>query len=102
MIVRAINDRAPGAAVSLDAGTVQVFLPRDPALDVVAFAGDIGLLEVTPDAPARVVINERTGTIVAGEQVKISTVAIAHGDLAILTKEGLIISQPEPMSNGRT
>lgn len=101
-IVAAIGDKYPGCAVALDAGTVQLILPRKEPVDVVAFAGEIGLLRVTPDSPARVVINERTGTIVAGEQVKISTVAIAHGNLAILTNEDIFVSQPEAFSRGTT
>jgi flagellar P-ring protein precursor FlgI len=60
------------------------------------------MLEVEPDVPARVVINERTGTIVAGEQVKISTVAIAHGNLAIVTAEEPQVSQPLPFARGKT
>ena len=69
------------------------FLPssgRTPWLSL----SEMGNLEVIPDVPARVVINERTGTVVAGENVKISTVAIAHGNLAVVTRETPIVSQP--------
>jgi len=59
-------------------------------------------MEVTPDSPARVVINERTGTIVAGEQVKVSTVAISSGNLAIIKEEAPQVSQPAPLSGGET
>src|SRR6185295_16934640 len=54
----------------------------------------VGLCEVSPDAPARVVINERTGTVVAGENVTISSAAVAHGNLFILTAESPQVSQP--------
>lgn len=101
-MVRVINDRFAGSAVIVDSGTVQVVPPNKRDVDAVAFAGEIGLLEVSPDAPARVVLNERTGTVVAGEQVKISMVAIANGNLAIVTNEDLIVSQPAPFTNGST
>ncbi len=98
-----INKRYPDAAITLDAGSVQVIVP--PAFlpkDLVWFVGEIGLLEVTTDVEARVVINERTGTIVAGEDVKVSTVAVAHANLAILTTNEPVVSQPAPFSRGTT
>jgi flagellar P-ring protein precursor FlgI len=60
------------------------------------------LLYVRPDAPARVVINERTGTIVAGENVSISSTGIAHGNLYIGIAIVPVISQPPPLSGGST
>ncbi len=101
-IAKSINDRFPSLAFALDAGTIRIIVPPDRLPTLVAFVTEIGLLEVTPDAPARVVINERTGTIVAGEQVKISSVAIAHGNLAIVTSEAPEVSQPNSFSRGRT
>jgi flagellar P-ring protein precursor FlgI len=59
-------------------------------------------LEVAPDNDAKVVINERTGTVVMGEQVRISTIAIAHGNLSIIVKENVNVSQPLPFSDGQT
>jgi flagellar P-ring protein precursor FlgI len=55
-----------------------------------------------PDTDAKVIINERTGTVVMGDQVRISTIAIAHGNLSIVVKEDLNVSQPLPFSEGRT
>ncbi|HKI33792.1 MAG TPA: flagellar basal body P-ring protein FlgI [Gemmataceae bacterium] len=101
-IGRAINARFPHSAIPLDAGTVQVFVPRDRLLDVVCWAGEVGQLEVTPDIVAKVVINERTGTIVAGKDVQIDTIAVAHGNLAILTSDEPFASQPPPFSGGTT
>jgi flagellar P-ring protein precursor FlgI len=101
-IAKAINGRFPNSAITLDAGTVQVFVPKNLWNNPVGFVSDIGALEVDPDAPARVVINERTGTIVAGEQVKIGSVALAHGNLAIVTSEETVVSQPLPFSKGKT
>ena len=57
-------------------------------------------LEVTPDAMAKVIVNERTGTIVMGENVRISTVAVAHGNLSIQIKENYNVSQPLPFAPG--
>ena len=57
-------------------------------------------VEVTPDRVARVILNERTGTVVMGENVRISTVAIAHGNLSIQISERQNVSQPLPFSRG--
>ena len=63
---------------------------------------EIGELVVEPDAPARVVIDERTGTIVIGKDVQISTVAVAHGNLTVRVTESPKVSQPQPFSKGET
>src|SRR5207245_1255386 len=65
-IAKVINDKFAGSAFTLDAGTVHIFIPAERCTNLVSFISDIMALEITPDAPARVVINERTGTIVAG------------------------------------
>lgn len=101
-ITKAINGRYPKAALTKDSGTVQMCIPPDRTSDAVGFVGEVGLLEVSPDVPARVVINERTGTIVAGEHVKIATVAVSHGSLHMTTTETPQVSQPLPFSNGET
>ncbi len=101
-IAAVINQWAPGHALPLDAGTVEVEVPCELRAHVVSFLSDMGNLEVLTDSPARVVINERTGTVVAGENVKIATVAIAHGNLAIVTRETPQVSQPNAFSQGRT
>ena len=101
-ISKVINAKFPLSVVAVDAGTVQVRMPRFFRHKVVRFVSELGALEVKPDVPATVVIDERTGTIVAGENVKISTVAIAHGNLTIATSTQLIPSQPPPFSGGQT
>jgi flagellar P-ring protein precursor FlgI len=101
-ISKVVNAWLPGHALALDAGTVQVEVPPKFWPHTVAFVSEMGNLEVIPDVPARVIINERTGTVVAGENVKISTVAIAHGNLAVVTRETPEVSQPEPYTRGRT
>jgi flagellar P-ring protein FlgI len=101
-IAKGINELFPKMATTRDAGTVHVCIPGERMEDIVGFIGDIGLVEVHPDVTARVVMNERTGTIVAGEHVKISTVGISHGSLHITTTETPQVSQPLPFSNGET
>jgi len=60
-------------------------------------------VEVDVDVPARIVLNERTGTVVMGENVRISTVAVAHGGLSVMITSNPVISQPSPLSRtGRT
>jgi flagellar P-ring protein precursor FlgI len=101
-IARSINGLFPASATVLDRGTVQVHLAHGANCNLTEFLAEIGLLEVITDSPARVIINERTGTVVAGERVRISTVAIAHGNLTITTSEEPQVSQPLPQSRGET
>ena len=101
-IAKKINDYFPGAAYTVDAGAVHVFVPNERCNNLVSFISDIGSLEITPDTPAHVVINERTGTIVAGHHVKVSSVAITHANLAIVASNEPIVSQPNPFSRGKT
>ncbi len=86
-----------------DSGTIQVAVPLKYLGNTVQLIAAIENLGVTPDAVSRVVINERTGTVIMGENVRISTVAIAHGNLSVQIKETQNVSQPLPFSdNGRT
>jgi flagellar P-ring protein precursor FlgI len=101
-IAKVINGKYLGSAFTVDAGTVHIFVPGEQCINLVSFISDILMLEITPETPARVVINERTGTIVAGHHVKISAVAVTHGNLAIVTSNEPIVSQPLPFSRGKT
>lgn len=83
MIAQAINGHYFGSAVAIDAGTVQVSIPPAFRRNVSDFASELGQLKIMPDSPARVIINERTGTVIVGHKVRISSVAIAHGSLVI-------------------
>jgi flagellar P-ring protein precursor FlgI len=90
-----INSSYPGIAVALDASTVRVAVPPTIAASgMVHFLDEITMKEVVVDAPAMVVINERTGTIVVGQNVGISTVAISQGSLVVKVKESAQVSQP--------
>ena len=91
-----VNAMYPGSAQAISAGEVEIVPPPEfRTLDkITQFISRIEELPVSPDAVARVVINERTGTIVAGENVRISTVAVAHGNLTITISERQEVSQP--------
>jgi flagellar P-ring protein precursor FlgI len=91
-----VNTVYPGSAQAISAGEVEIVPPLEfRTLDrITQFISRIEELPVSPDVIARVVINERTGTIVAGENVRISTVAIAHGNLTITISERQEASQP--------
>lgn len=93
------HDHAP-IARELDNRRVSVKVPaRVPASRLLA---EIGNLRIRADTPARVVIDERTGTIIVGHEVQIMPVAVSHGSLNIRITEKPLVSQPTPFSNGRT
>jgi flagellar P-ring protein precursor FlgI len=86
-----------------DAGTIEVQVPEKYKGNTVAMVTMIERLGVTPDMVSKVVINERTGTVIMGQNVRVSTIAIAHGNLSIEIKEDQNVSQPMPFARrGRT
>jgi flagellar P-ring protein precursor FlgI len=87
------------AARPTDPGTIRMAVPPRYRGNTVALLTDIEQLRVQPDQVARVVIDDRTGTIVMGENVRISTVAIAQGNLTIRITETPQVSQPAPFSS---
>jgi flagellar P-ring protein FlgI len=89
-------------ASATDPGTIEIQVPDQYIGNAVPFLASLSELDVNPDTKARVVINERTGTVVMGEQVRISTIAIAHGNLSIVVRENTDVSQPMPFSQGQT
>lgn len=102
-VVAAIETAAgAGSAKALDSGTVEVTIPEQFLDKRVEFVSSIENLEVEPDMTAKVVLDERTGTIVVGEQVRISKVAISHGNLTIKIGQETSVSQPPPLSAGQT
>jgi len=102
-ITASINDYFKGkVASSLDPGTVEIVIPSDYIGRSVEFVAALERLDVRPDKAAKVVMNERTGTIVMGENVRISTVAVSHGNLTLLIKEKPEVSQPNPLAQGET
>ena len=89
-----------GAAIATDPATVELVLPQRGAGDVVALLTDIEQLRVDPDQPAKIVIDEESGIIVMGAEVRVSRVAIAQGNLTIKITEAPQVSQPNPLSEG--
>ena len=85
-----------GSATPVDSGTLNLKIPESYQDRIVGMIAQLGNLEVTPDSIAKVIVNEKTGTVVIGESVRISTVAIAHGNLSIQVKESKEVSQPSP------
>ncbi|HOD65425.1 MAG TPA: flagellar basal body P-ring protein FlgI [candidate division Zixibacteria bacterium] len=103
-VAERINIKYGLLAYPVDAGSVRLVVPDSLSHPTarIEFLSDVGQLQVVPDNPARVVINERTGTIVAGEHVTIDAVAIAHGSITVNIESTPVISQPEPFSQGET
>jgi flagellar P-ring protein precursor FlgI len=87
-------------ASTIDSGTIKMEIPVDFRERVVEMVATLENLEVMPDMVAKVILNEKTGTVVVGENVRISTVAVAHGNLSIMIKEHTLVSQPAPFAPG--
>ncbi|MCX5771432.1 MAG: flagellar basal body P-ring protein FlgI, partial [Candidatus Hydrogenedentes bacterium] len=99
----AINEKLePGAASAYGAGSVNVIIPEEYRGDLVSFIASIQSIDVDSDVESRVIINERTGTIVVGGQVMIKPCQIAHGNLTIKVSPIPVVSQPPPLSGGAT
>jgi flagellar P-ring protein precursor FlgI len=89
-------------AQALDAVSVRVAAPVNPNQRI-AYLSTLEGIEVEPgDAPARVIVNSRTGTVVIGSRVRVSPAAVAHGSLQVTITERLDVSQPQPFSRGDT
>jgi len=101
-VAKAINVKFPHAAVAVDPATINVLVPKQYQHNPIPYISMIEEITVIPDSGASVVINERTGTIVIGRNVRISPVAITHANLFIATNETPIVSQPAPFSRGET
>jgi len=102
-LVDVINDNVrEDVAKAIDGATVEVKIPQKYQGRVVEYLASLEKLDVVPDAVAKVILDERTGTVVMGSNVRISTVAISHGNLTIQIKEEKEVSQPAPYSTGKT
>ena len=104
-VVDAINAYAAsryGTRVGFERDFRTIALAKPVNLTAPRFIAEIGELLVEPDSPARVVIDERTGTVVIGRDVQISTVAVTHGNLTVRVTETPVVSQPAPFSRGET
>jgi flagellar P-ring protein precursor FlgI len=102
-IAAAINDfLGTKTAEPLDPSTVQLSIPPEFKGNVVAFLTEIEQLQVEPDLGAKIIIDERSGIIVMGRDVRVATVAVAQGNLTVSISESPQVSQPNPLSRGRT
>ena len=101
-IAAEINRKFPGHAHARDQGSVDVTFSNSSQVSKLDFVVKINELTVVPDMPARVIINQKTGTIVVGQHVKLSKVVFANENLVITTNETPIASQPAPFSEGQT
>ncbi|MFK8043734.1 flagellar basal body P-ring protein FlgI [Congregibacter sp.] len=100
-VATSINESmGPGVARPMDAVSIEVQAPRDPA-DKVAFVSLLENLSVDPAAAAaKVVVNSRNGTIVIGDRVRVERAAVAHGNLTVTISENLNVSQPGAFASG--
>lgn len=102
-VVRRINGAVGGSyAKAVDASTIQMNIPAKFQNNLVPLMASLENLDVSPDSKARVVVDEKTGTVVLGGNVRLSKVAVAHGNLQIVVAETPQVSQPGPFSQGQT
>jgi flagellar P-ring protein precursor FlgI len=102
-IAAAVNDFIGSpTAEPIDPSTVQITVPKQYQGNVVALLTEIEQLQVEPDLPAKIVIDERSGIIVMGRDVRVSMVAVAQGNLTVTISEAPQVSQPAPLSRGVT
>jgi len=102
-IAAAVNAKlGAGVAKALDPAAVELALPEARKEDAIGFLAEVEVLEVEADQRARVVISERTGTLVAGEGVRLRPVAVAHGGLQVRVQREPVVSQPSALGRGNT
>jgi len=103
-IVEALNQQfGEGTARVLNPSSIQITVPDQyDSTNVFAFLSEMEQIRVQPDVNARVVINERTGTVVVGGNVTVLPAAVAHGNLSVEIRSEPIVSQPAPFSQGQT
>jgi flagellar P-ring protein precursor FlgI len=99
-MVEKINDLFQGTAEAENGGTIVVSVPQGLKHDPVKFLSMIENLDIKPDNYAKIVVDEKTGTIVIGANVRIATVAISHGNISVQIKEDKQVSQALPYARG--
>ena len=98
-----INDTLYGDyARTLDISTIEITVPQEFTNNLVPLLASLENLEISPEGKAKVVVDEKTGTVVLGRDVRLSKVAVAHGNLQIVIQESAAVSQPGPFSQGQT
>jgi len=102
-VVKRINGAVGGSyAKAMDASTIQMTIPPKFQNNLVPLMASLENLDVSPDSRARVVVDEKTGTVVLGGSVRLTKVAVAHGNLQIVVAETPQVSQPGPFAQGQT
>lgn len=100
--INRFSQKKYGAPVAKENDLKTVSLMRPSNVGAARFIAEIGELMTDADTPAKVVVDERTGTVVMGQDVQVSTVAVTHGNLTVRITEQPKVSQPEPFSDGET
>ncbi len=102
-VVERLNGAMGGRyATAADPGSITIQVPPEYRGNLVPLIASVENLEITPQGVAKVVVDERTGTVVLGREVRVSQVAVAHGNLQIVVQESAQVSQPGPFSQGQT
>ena len=101
-VADAINVRTLASAMAIDPKTIEVELRGAGSVEAMDALTQIEVLQVATDSSAKVIVNERTGTVIMGQDVRISPVAIAHGTLTVEVKTEYGVSQPQAFSSGET
>jgi len=101
-LAAAINTTFTNSCEAIDSTTVRIRIPDGLEGRVVDFIARVEAIEVDPDTPARIIINERTGTIVATSRIRISSCAVSHGNITITIANSYDASQPQPFSQTGT
>ncbi len=102
-VVDRLNEAMAGQfARARDISTIELDIPAAYKNDLVTLMASLENIEIRPDSKAKVVVDEKTGTVVLGRNVRLSKVAVAHGNLQIVVQEGANVSQPGPFSQGQT
>jgi flagellar P-ring protein precursor FlgI len=101
-MAEAINKFYPGSSLAVDGGVVNVRVPLEFIGQTTNFIAAVGEIDVRPNVPAKIIINERTGTIVATQNVRISPVAVSSSNVTIFLNPTTGVSQPLPFSRGAT
>lgn len=101
-VINGYTQKRYGRPTAREQDLRSIVLDKPERVGTARFLAEIGQLMAEPDSPARVVVDERTGTVVIGSDVQVSTVAVSHGSLTVRITESAKVSQPEPFSDGET
>ena len=101
-VEEAINQTFPNTAKAMNLSVIEVRIPKEHMNAIPNFIGKVNSIRVIPDSVATVIIDQSSGTILVGSNVKVDEVAITHANIHVSTSEGARVSQPNPLSQGET